>query len=80
MRIAIADAKANFSELIRRVEAGEDVELTRYGRAVARMVAAGDAPTLPLIGAMRGRIRISDDFDTLPEGFDAAFSAATDPE
>lgn len=39
MRIAVAEAKARFAELIRRVGAGEEIELTRYGRPVARMMA-----------------------------------------
>ncbi|MXW87187.1 MAG: type II toxin-antitoxin system prevent-host-death family antitoxin [Boseongicola sp. SB0667_bin_21] len=35
MRIAIAEAKTRFAELIRRAEAGEAIELTRQGRPVA---------------------------------------------
>lgn len=57
MRIAVAEAKAQFSDLIRRAEAGEVVELTRYGRPVARIIAAGQGGALPLIGALSGRIR-----------------------
>ncbi|MDE0210222.1 MAG: type II toxin-antitoxin system prevent-host-death family antitoxin, partial [Boseongicola sp.] len=34
--MAVAEAKAQFAELIRRAEAGEAIELTRYGRPVAR--------------------------------------------
>lgn len=56
MRIAVAEAKAQFSELIRRAEAGEVVELTRYGRPVARIIAAGQGGGTPLIGALSGRI------------------------
>ena len=56
MRIAVADAKAQFSELIRRAEAGETVELTRYGRPVARITAAGQEAEVPLVGALSGRI------------------------
>ena len=37
MRIAVAEAKAQFAELLRRAEAGEEVEITRYGRPVARL-------------------------------------------
>jgi prevent-host-death family protein len=80
MRIAIAEAKANFSDLIRRVEAGEDVELTRYGRAVARIVAADEAAQVPLIGAMRGKIRLAEDFDALPDGFAAGLAGGIYPE
>ena len=33
-----ADAKARFSELLARVEAGETITIHRHGKAVARMV------------------------------------------
>ncbi len=79
MRIAIAEAKAQFSELIRRAEAGEAIELTRYGRPVARITAAQPEPSLPLIGAMKGRIRIADDFDAPLPGFAEAMSKGIDP-
>lgn len=62
MQIAIAEAKAQFAELIRRVEAGEDVELTRYGRPVARLTAA-HAPAQGLIGCMKGRFALPDRMD-----------------
>ena len=39
MLIAITDAKAQLTDLVRRAEAGEDVVLTRHGHEVARLVA-----------------------------------------
>lgn len=60
MRIAIAEAKAQFAELIRRAEAGEAIELTRYGRPVARLVAAERLVAGPLIGAMAGAFTVPD--------------------
>ena len=39
MQLAITDAKARLTDLVRRAEAGEDIVLTRYGHAVARLVA-----------------------------------------
>ena len=36
--MAIAQAKNNFSAMLHVVEAGEEVVLTRHGRAVARIV------------------------------------------
>lgn len=45
--VNIADAKAHLSELIHRVEAGEDVLITRRGQPVARLCAA-EAPRQPL--------------------------------
>lgn len=35
--ISLADAKAHLSALIDRVEAGETIEITRRGKAVARI-------------------------------------------
>lgn len=61
MQIAIAEAKAQFAELIRRAEAGEAIELTRYGRPVARLVGAPRPQNIPLIGAMKGAITVPDD-------------------
>jgi len=61
MQIAIAEAKAQFAELIRRAEAGEAIELTRYGRPVARIVTAERATGRPLIGAMEGAFTLPDD-------------------
>ena len=39
-RIGIYDAKAKLSELVERVEAGEDIVLPQRGRAVVRLVRA----------------------------------------
>lgn len=36
--MALAEAKARFSALVERVEAGETVEITKRGRPVAKMV------------------------------------------
>ena len=61
MQIAIAEAKAQFAELIRRAEAGEAIELTRYGRPVARIVAASRPVGRSLIGALEGKFALPDD-------------------
>lgn len=39
MELAITDAKARLTDLVRRAEAGEDIVLTRHGHAVVRLVA-----------------------------------------
>ena len=74
MQIAIAEAKAQFAELIRRAEAGEAIELTRYGRPVARIVAAERPVVRSLIGAMEGRFSVPEDIfagdDEIAEMFD----------
>ncbi len=37
MEISVGEAKAQLTELVRRAEAGEDIVLTRHGRAVVRL-------------------------------------------
>lgn len=65
MNIPIAEAKAKLSELVSRAEAGEDLVLTRYGKVAARLVPPETAERLPRIGALKGKIRIADDFNEL---------------
>ena len=79
MKIAIADAKAQFADLIRRAEAGEEIELTRYGRPVARLIGPAVPRRISLIGCMAGQIDIPDDFDTMPPEFWASLSAPIEP-
>jgi prevent-host-death family protein len=70
MNISIAEAKAKFSELVKRAEAGEEILVTRHGKVVARLSppqAASRKP--PLFGALKGQIWISDDFDEPLEDF-----------
>lgn len=38
MRISVSEAKVRFTELVRRAEAGDEVILTRDGRAAVRLV------------------------------------------
>ncbi len=70
MNISIAEAKAKFSELIKRAEAGEEILVTRHGKVVARVVPPEtEARKPPLFGALKGQIWIADDFDEPLEEF-----------
>jgi len=44
MEVALSDAKARLTDLVRRAEAGDDVVLTRHGRRAVRLVPVDDAP------------------------------------
>jgi prevent-host-death family protein len=68
MRVNVGQAKTNLSQLLARVEAGEDVEIARDGVPVARLVRV--EPTerpgerfLNGWGALAGQIWISEDFE-----------------
>ena len=63
MRVSITEAKARFAELVRRAEAGEVIELTRYGRPVARLTASEPPADSTLIGAMAGAFTVPDMLD-----------------
>ena len=39
MQLAITEAKARLTDLVRRAEAGEEIVFTRHGHAVVRLVA-----------------------------------------
>ncbi len=65
MEIGVYAAKTQLSALIDRVAAGEDVVITRHGRAVARLAPVGDtAPASRPLGLMRGKIEIAPGFYT----------------
>ena len=73
MQIAIAEAKANLAELIRRAEAGEEIELTRYGRPVARLVGAAPMMKHNLLGVMECEFEAPDNFDEADAEIEALF-------
>lgn len=50
MQISLTEAKAQLTELVRRAEAGDDIVLTRHGRAAVRLV-----PITPTVDASARR-------------------------
>ena len=65
---SIGEAKTNLSKLIAEVERGEPVEIRRGKTPVAKLVPVAP-PNKPLRkpGALKGKIKIADDFDTWPD-------------
>ena len=61
--VNVYDAKTQLSQLLNRVEQGEEIVIARNGRPVARL--APLAPKRPdrVAGLWKGRITIADDFD-----------------
>jgi prevent-host-death family protein len=58
MDVSTAEAKNRLPELIRMVEGGEQVVITRHGRAVAQISAPPAERRKPVLGGMKGRIRL----------------------
>jgi prevent-host-death family protein len=69
----ISEAKAQLSALIERVRAGQEVIIGKAGKPVAKLVRyeRSEKPRQP--GALRGKIKIADDFDELPRDIAEAF-------
>ncbi|MER8662589.1 type II toxin-antitoxin system prevent-host-death family antitoxin [Mesorhizobium sp. M1148] len=65
MNVSITEAKAKLTELVGRAEAGEEIVITHHGKIAARLVPPVREDLLSRIGALKGKIRISDDFDKL---------------
>lgn len=68
--VSIHEAKTRLSELIARVEAGEEVVIRRRQTPVARLAPIEPARRDRRPGALKGKIKLADDFDELPPGFE----------
>ena len=79
VEVTIEDAQVRFTELLTRVQNGEEIVIAREGKPVARLSAIvqsgdgnGHAENFPprIAGLGRGEIKVSDDFDDpLPDSF-----------
>jgi prevent-host-death family protein len=69
----ISEAKAQLSALIEEVMAGKEVIIGRAGKPVAKLVRYKGTGTPRRPGALRGKIKIADDFDELPDDIADAF-------
>lgn len=70
IEVNVYEAKTHFSELLRRVEAGDEVTIARDGAVVARLQQAAPAPKPRQWGLDKGKIKIADDFDRLGPEWD----------
>ena len=71
--VGVHEAKTNLSQLLRRVAAGEEIEICSSGRPVARLVPIVRTSARRL-GVDVGRFTVPDDFDApLPDEVLAEF-------
>jgi len=66
----ISEAKSQLSALIKKVMSGQ---IGKAGKPVAKIVRYERSDKQRHPGALRGKIKISDDFDELPEDIAKAF-------
>jgi prevent-host-death family protein len=63
MNVSIAMAKDRLPELIRAMEGGEEVVITRRGKPVAQITPAPRERRAPRLGGMKGRIKFKPGWD-----------------
>ncbi len=73
MRISVTKAKGQLAELVRRAEAGQEILITRYGRAAAELVPVRRRLDVAARRAVIARIQASA-ADKRTEGVSAARS------
>ncbi|HZP64063.1 MAG TPA: type II toxin-antitoxin system Phd/YefM family antitoxin [Terriglobales bacterium] len=76
MEVNIHEAKTHFSRLIQRVEAGEEITISRAGKPVAKLIAVGPKRGTRPMGLDRGRMWMAPDFDAPDPELEALFYEA----
>jgi prevent-host-death family protein len=69
LRFNVAEAKARFSELVRKALAGEEVIIARDNKPLLKLVPLDErrGPRRP--GSAEGQVRMTPDFDETPGDF-----------
>ncbi len=74
MEVRIHQARTQLSRLLIRVNAGEEIVITKAGNPIARLVPFSTPSRDRISGQDRGRLQIAEDFDVpLPEDVLRAF-------
>ena len=75
--VNVQEAKTRLSELLRRVESGEEVVISRAGRPIAHLAPVD--PPRPTFGGLVPNLEVPDGFfEDLPEEELAAWEGATE--
>jgi prevent-host-death family protein len=74
MQLNLYDAKTRLSELVEAASQGETIVIAKAGRPLAKLGPVDAVRTPVRLGLMKGRIRISEDFDApLPDSVIRSF-------
>jgi prevent-host-death family protein len=71
----ISQAKAELSALVEAVSKGKQVIIGKAGKPVAKLVPYGGSANPRRPGALKGKIKIAPDFDSLPDSLLEDFGA-----
>lgn len=66
-------AKTHLSKLIERAYGGEEIIICKSGRPLARLVKYTSEQKARTPGQWQGQVRMSSDFDLLPDSLQSAF-------
>jgi prevent-host-death family protein len=78
VRVNIHQAKTHLSQLLERVEGGEEIVIARAGKPIARLIPFADDSAPRRLGVMHGQLVVADDFDApLPPEVLASFGVDT---
>jgi prevent-host-death family protein len=69
VEIGAFEAKTRLSELLEQVGRGRVFRITRRGKPVAELRPIARAPSRPVFGADRGKVKMSADFDAPLDDF-----------
>ncbi|MFD3910545.1 type II toxin-antitoxin system Phd/YefM family antitoxin [Streptomyces sp. NPDC058603] len=69
----VHEAKTHFSRILEQVATGEEVVISKAGVPVAKVIPLRPEVRRTGRGSLKGRIRINDDFDELPDDVADAF-------
>jgi prevent-host-death family protein len=71
--VTVTEAKTQLSSLIERVTDGEEIVIRRGRQPVAKLIRYDASPVRREMGALRGQIWMSDDFDEPDEEIERLF-------
>lgn len=66
----VAEAKARFSELVRKAVSGEEVIIAKDNKPLVKLVPFEEPPRPRRPGSAKGRVQVAADFDETPEDFE----------
>ncbi|WGG48586.1 type II toxin-antitoxin system Phd/YefM family antitoxin [Rugamonas sp. DEMB1] len=75
--VSIHEASTNFSKLVDTAAKGEKIVIAKAGKPAPRLVSLETSPAARHFGALKGMLRIADDFDApLPDELLLAFEGS----
>jgi prevent-host-death family protein len=69
-QVNVSEAKARFSELIKKALTGEEVIIARDGKRLVKLVPVVERSAKRRPGSASGQVWMADDFDATPPEFD----------